>query len=95
MTRQLIIGLDSMEWDLVQKWSAAGKLPTLARLMRDGTRALLATVADRCPDQAWNCLCAGRNPAHFARYFYVQHDPDTGGVRHMPDATPGPRYWTT
>jgi predicted AlkP superfamily phosphohydrolase/phosphomutase len=83
--RQLIIGLDSMEWDLVAKWAAAGTLPAFRRLMETGTQAELASVSDRLPDTAFNCLCAGLNPAHFARYFYVQHDPVTGGMRYMPD----------
>jgi predicted AlkP superfamily phosphohydrolase/phosphomutase len=91
--RQLVIGLDSMEWDLVRTWSAVDKLPNLARLMREGTQAVLASVADCLPDQAWNCLCAGLNPAHFARYFYAQYDPATGSARYMPDASPGPRFF--
>jgi predicted AlkP superfamily phosphohydrolase/phosphomutase len=92
--RQLIIGLDAMEWDLVRKWAAAGKLPTFDRLMREGTQAALSTIADRLPDTAWNCLCSGLNPAHFARYFYVQHDPETGGMRSMPDDSSGPmNFW--
>ena len=91
--RQLIIGLDAMEWDLVKKWATAGKLPTFARLMREGTQAELSTVADRFPDQAWSCLCSGVNPAHFARHFYTQYDPETGGLKHMPDSSPGARYF--
>jgi predicted AlkP superfamily phosphohydrolase/phosphomutase len=91
--RQLIIGLDSMEWDLLQKWAGAGKLPTFHRLMEEGARAELSTVSDRFPDTAWNCLCSGLNPAHSARYFYVQHDPETGGMRHMHDDTVGSSYF--
>ena len=37
--RQLFIGVDAMEWRLVQRWAAAGVLPTFARLMRDGCTA--------------------------------------------------------
>ncbi len=91
--RQLVIGLDAMEWDLVRKWAAAGKLPTFRRLMQQGTQAELATVTNRLPDTAWNCLTSGLNPAHLARYFYVQHDPDTGGIRYMPDERFGATYF--
>jgi hypothetical protein len=55
--RQLVIGLDSLEWDLVVKWAAAGKLPAFRRLMEDGTQAELSSVSDRLPDAAWK---AGR-----------------------------------
>ncbi len=91
--RQLIVGLDAMEWDLVRKWATAGKLPTFARLMREGIQAELTTSADRLPDTAWSCLCSGLNPAHLARYFYVQHDPETGGLRYMPDESFGAKYF--
>ena len=30
--RQLLIGLDAMEWKLVTKWASEGKLPTFRRL---------------------------------------------------------------
>ncbi len=91
--RQLIIGLDAMEWELVRKWAAAGKLPTFRRLMEEGAQATLTTAADRFPDAAWSCACSGLNPAHSARYFYVQHDPQTGGMRYMPDDTFGVSYF--
>ena len=91
--RQLIIGLDAMEWDLVRRWAGAGKLPTFRRLMEEGTQAELSTVADRLPDTSWGCLCSGLNPAHFARYFYVQEDPNTGSMRYLPDEKWGVRYF--
>ena len=91
--RQLIIGVDAMEWDLVRKWSSAGKLPTFHRLMEEGAHAQLSTVADRLPDTAWQCLCSGLNPAHLARYFYVQEDPGTGGMRYLPDDSWGAKFF--
>jgi predicted AlkP superfamily phosphohydrolase/phosphomutase len=91
--RQLIIGLDSMEWELVKTWAAMGKMPTLARLMREGTHAVLASATDRFPEPVWNYMCSGLNPAHFSRYFDVQHDPDTGSMRYMSGEWPGASYF--
>lgn len=85
--RQLIIGLDAMEWDLVRAWAAVGTLPTFRRLMQEGTQAELAGPADCLPDAVWSCLFSGLNPAHLSRYFYAQHDPATGGIRHLPDSS--------
>jgi predicted AlkP superfamily phosphohydrolase/phosphomutase len=90
--RQLLIGLDAMDWELVQRWAAANKMPTFRRLMLEGTQAELST-ADSLPDVVWNCLCSGLNPAHLARYFYVQHDPGTAGLRYMPDDSFGVKYF--
>ncbi len=85
--RQLIIGLDAMEWDLVHQWAAAGKLPTFRRIMQEGIQAELSGPADCLPDTVWSCLSSGLNPAHLTRYFYVQHDPATGGIRYLPDGS--------
>jgi predicted AlkP superfamily phosphohydrolase/phosphomutase len=91
--RQLLIGLDAMDWHLVRKWAAENKMPTFRRLMEEGTQAELSTVADTLPDTSWNCICSGLNPAHLARYFYVQHDPETAGLRYMPDDSSGVNYF--
>ena len=91
--RQLIIGVDAMEWDLVTKWADAGKLPTLRRLLEEGTQANLSTVADRFPDTSWQCLCSGLSPAHLKRYFYVQEDLATGGMRYLADDRWGAKFF--
>src|SRR5713226_10476504 len=82
-----------MDWHLVRRWAAENKLPTFRRLMEEGTQAELSTVADRLPDTVWNCLCSGLNPAYLARYFYVQHDPRTAGLRYMPDDSSKVEYF--
>src|SRR6185436_15991011 len=51
--RQVVIGVDAMEWRLVQRWASAGVLPTFERLMRDGCTAELASVGDTLPDAVW------------------------------------------
>lgn len=91
--RQLIIGVDAMEWDLVTRWTEAGKLPNLSRLLQQGTHAELTTIADSLPDASWQCLCSGLNPAHLARYFYVQNDPTTGAMRYLPDDSWGIKFF--
>ena len=82
-----------MDWHLVQRWTAENKMPTFRRLIEEGTQAELSTVSDTLPDTAWNCICSGLNPAHLARYFYVQHDPDTARLRYMPDGSSGVNYF--
>src|SRR5882757_5819958 len=82
-----------MDWHLVRRWAAENKMPTFRRLMEHGTQAELSTVSDRLPDTAWNCICSGLDPAHLARYFYVQHDPETAGLRYMPDGSSGVTYF--
>jgi predicted AlkP superfamily phosphohydrolase/phosphomutase len=83
--RQLVVGLDAMEWSLVQRWADEGKLPAFARLLREGARGELASTSAQLPDTVWACIYTGTNPAKFQKYFYVQYDPTTGDLRHVPD----------
>jgi predicted AlkP superfamily phosphohydrolase/phosphomutase len=83
--RQLIFALDACEWNLIRKWAAAGKLPTIARLISEGTSGTLETSAVQLPDTVWSCIYGGRNPATFEKYFYVQYDQRTGDLRHVYD----------
>ncbi|HVX65186.1 MAG TPA: alkaline phosphatase family protein [Bryobacteraceae bacterium] len=83
--RQLIIGLDAMEWSLVQCWAQQGKLPAFRRLMETGVRGTLRSTASSLPDTVWPALYSGQNPARFEKYFYVQYDGASGGLKHLSD----------
>ena len=83
--RQLLIGVDAMEWTLVQRWAAQGKLPTFRWLLEEGARAELSTTGQYLPDSVWTTLCYGVNPGKIEKYFYVQYDPATGSLRYAAD----------
>lgn len=83
--RQVVIGIDAMEWNLVQQWSEAGKLPTFRRLLESGSRAELSTTAAQLPDTVWAAIYSGTNPAKFRKYFYVQYNPETRDLRFVSD----------
>jgi predicted AlkP superfamily phosphohydrolase/phosphomutase len=92
--RQLIIGLDAMEWGLVVRWAREGKLPTFRRLIEQGTRAELASTSAQLPDTTWACTYTGTNPAKLEKYFYVQYDATTMGLRYVSDdAIRRPPFW--
>jgi predicted AlkP superfamily phosphohydrolase/phosphomutase len=92
--RQLLVACDAMEWNLVDDWARAGYLPTFRHLIEQGSRAILSTTAAQLPDTVWGSICTGCNPAKFEKYFYVQYDPDTQGLRHVrDDAIRRPPFW--
>src|SRR5262245_12578899 len=83
-----------MEWTLVEKWAAAGVLPTFRRLLADGTLARLATPADSLPDMVWTTFSLGVNPGKIEKYFYVQYDPATARLRYAADdEMKGAPFW--
>jgi len=73
--RQLLIGLDAMEWSLVRRWADEGKMPAFRRLLEGGAHAELASTAATLPDTVWSAIYSGANPANSKKYFYVQYDP--------------------
>ena len=83
--RQVLIGLDAMEWSLVNQWAAAGTMPTFHRLIQQGARVDLASTAAQLPDTVWSAIYSGMNPGHFAKYFYVQYDAVKGDLKMMDD----------
>jgi predicted AlkP superfamily phosphohydrolase/phosphomutase len=93
-SKQLLVGLDAMEWSLVERWAAAGKLPTFRRLIESGARGQLSSTAEQLPDTIWACTYTGTNPAKFEKYFYVQYDPRTQALRHvLDDEITRPAFW--
>ncbi|HKC62977.1 MAG TPA: alkaline phosphatase family protein [Pyrinomonadaceae bacterium] len=92
--RQLLIALDAMDWGLLEKWSSEGKLPNFRRLIEEGTRAKLRTTAEQLPDTVLSSLYTGSNPAKLEKYFYCQYDPETVGLKYLPDeALKRPAFW--
>ncbi|MDQ3818993.1 MAG: alkaline phosphatase family protein, partial [Acidobacteriota bacterium] len=92
--RQLLIALDAMDWGLLKKWSSEGKLPNFRRLIDEGTRAMLRTTAEQLPDTVLSSLYTGSNPAKLEKYFYCQYDPETIGLKYLPDeALKRPAFW--
>jgi predicted AlkP superfamily phosphohydrolase/phosphomutase len=83
--RQLLIGLDAMEWSLVSAWMAEGALPVFRRIADRGVHARLDSPARALPDTAWPALCTGMNPAKLGKYFYVQYDASDGALRYATD----------
>ena len=67
IARQLLIGLDAMEWNLVERWAAEGKLPTFQRLLKEGLHGELKTTAAQLPDTVWASICTGANPGKFRK----------------------------
>lgn len=63
MTRVLVIGLDALSPDLVERWRP--ELPNLGRLMQNGIYGPLASITQPITPAAWTAMISGRNPGHF------------------------------
>lgn len=61
-SKLLVVGWDGATFDLLDPWIAAGELPNLARLIRDGVRGQMRSVPNTNSGPAWTSVATGLNP---------------------------------
>lgn len=61
MTRVFVFGLDAASLSLIERWADA--LPTLSRLIHEGTSGPLRSTIPPFTSPAWACMVTGKNPA--------------------------------
>lgn len=94
MSRVLLIGLDSADADLIERWSDGGHLPTLAELRRVGAWGRLGTTADVMHVSAWPTLYTGVTPGRHGLYHAYQARAGSRGVqRARPEVCGSPPFW--
>ena len=75
--RVLVIGLDGATLDLVRPWVNEGKLPVMARIMREGAHGPLRSVIPPISPPAWTTCITGHNPGKHGIYDFVERAPDS------------------
>ncbi len=94
MNRVLVIGVDSADADLIDRWSAEGDLPAFARLRAEGAWGRLATPADVMHVSAWPTLYTGVGPGHHGLYHAYQTRAGLRGVeRARPERIGAAPFW--
>ncbi len=67
-TPVFMVGIDGAEWTLIQRLAAAGKLPTLAKLMQQGRYGRLNSPADKYAGAVWPDFYTGQSVAQHGIY---------------------------
>ena len=60
--RVICLGLDGADFELVRELLSAGKLPTLARIAREGVFGPLRSTVPAVTPTAWSSFLTGLNP---------------------------------
>jgi predicted AlkP superfamily phosphohydrolase/phosphomutase len=93
-TAILLVGLDAADRALVERWTATGALPTLARLRADGVRGELAPLYGLGDDAAWSSFSTATMPSRHGRYYHARLRPDGTSLVHTTRAdTRVPPFW--
>src|SRR5215218_9650409 len=78
--RVLCLGLDGADYDLVRELLEENRLPTLARLSREGTFGPLRSTIPAFTPTAWSSFLTGLNPAGHGIFAFTSN-PNRGGGR--------------
>ena len=62
--RVVLVGLDGASWNVIDPMIAAGELPNLAAIARDGVSADLETVEPVTSPVVWTSIATGRSPSN-------------------------------
>ena len=72
-----ILGLDGATFDLIKPWAREGKLPNLARLLEEGSHAVLHSTMPPVSPPAWASFATGKNPGRHGILAFTRVDPTT------------------
>jgi predicted AlkP superfamily phosphohydrolase/phosphomutase len=72
----VVLGMDGLDHGLVRSWLEAGKLPTFARLLREGGdfRPLGTSIPPQSP-VAWSNFIAGTDPGGHGIFDFIHRNP--------------------
>ena len=77
----LIIGLDGATWDLLGPWIAAGRLPHLARLQREGWWGPLESTIPAATLPSWSTFMTGVNQGKHGIFDFTRRELGSYAVR--------------
>ena len=73
----LIIGLDAATWDLINPLIEKGELPTLKKIIRNGTRGVLESTLIPVSPTAWASFATGCNPNKHGIFDFVHREEES------------------
>jgi predicted AlkP superfamily phosphohydrolase/phosphomutase len=76
----MVIGLDGATFDLLKPWAEQGYLPTIKRLMREGTWGELGSTIPPMTAPAWTSFATGKNPGKHGLYDWIYRHEDSYSV---------------
>lgn len=80
--RLFIVGLDGGTFDLIEPWVKEGKLPTFARLMREGGYDHLSSTTPPVTPPAWTSFMTGLNPGKHGLFDFLEPRSDRYGMQY-------------
>lgn len=73
--RAFVLGLDGLPWNLIERWSDDGSLPTFATLREEGAGGQLQSTTPPATSLAWPSIATGVWPDKHGIYAFQALDP--------------------
>jgi predicted AlkP superfamily phosphohydrolase/phosphomutase len=77
----LIIGLDGVDPEILQKFMEAGKLPYFSKLKNEGIFARMVSTIPTLTPVAWTTMLTGRNPGKHGIGGFVKYKPNSYDIK--------------
>src|SRR5215218_1058712 len=76
----LFVGLDGADWELLDEYMAAGLMPNLAALVREGRPGVLSTIHPPLSPLVWTTMMTGTSPLEHGILDFTRRNPETGAL---------------
>ncbi|HYC57763.1 MAG TPA: alkaline phosphatase family protein [Candidatus Binatia bacterium] len=73
--RVLVIGMDGVPFPLLEQWARQGHMPTIARLLAQGTGGVMGSTMPPTSGPAWCTFATGKNPGKTGIYDFLYRRP--------------------
>lgn len=77
----LVIGWDAADWRVIRPLLEQGKMPNLARMMREGVHGNNATLTPVLSPMLWTSIATGKRPFKHGIHGFSEPTPDGKGIR--------------
>jgi tetratricopeptide (TPR) repeat protein len=82
----LFVGLDGADWELLDDYMAAGVMPNLAALAREGRTGTLKTLNPPLSPLVWTTMMTGASPLDHGILDFTRRNPGTGALEPIPSS---------
>jgi len=79
----IVIGMDGATFNLIVPWAQEGKLPHMARLLKEGAHGYLESTIPPVTPPAWSSFMTGKNPGKHGIFHFIGMDPESYDVHYI------------
>jgi predicted AlkP superfamily phosphohydrolase/phosphomutase len=77
----LLVGGDAADWEIMQPLLDRGELPTMRRLVEEGSSASLRSLEPMLSPMLWTSIATGKHPYKHGIHGFTEPRPDGRGIR--------------